>query len=218
MWGPLLVAAFAAAFDPIRLAVVFLVISRPRPVRNLIAYTVGCLAACSYMLVLPLMVLNFADAGRFDGTGMSHTRVWVGVGALVMAAALLAVRFRPATFAAVLISVGERAPRFWDRGGLWTSAGVGAAIGGPPWDAVVLLFAMILVTGATVGTQVVAAVALVAVMLAVVEVILVAHLVNPGRAQAGLRRASEWITGHRRQCLAGISALAGVTLIAGGLA
>lgn len=218
MWGPLLVAASAAAFDPIRLGVVFLVISRPQPVRNLIAYTLGCLAACSYMLVLPLMVLNFADVGRFAGTGMNHARVWVGVGALVIAAALLTVRFRTPTFGAVLIGVGERARRFWDRGDVWTSAGVGVAIGGPPWDAVVLLFAMILVTGATVGAQIVAAVALVAVMLAVVEVILVAHVINPAKAQTALRQMSEWITGHRRQCLAGIAALAGVTLIAGGLA
>ncbi|OBG19153.1 hypothetical protein A5765_02615 [Mycolicibacterium celeriflavum] len=195
----------------------FLVISRPRPVRNLIAYTMGCLAACSYMLVLPLIALNAANITEFDGTVMQRARVWAGVGALVMAAVLLAVRFRPRQFGAVLISVVERAPRFWNRGGARASAAVGVAIGGPPWDAVVLLFAMIVITGATIGTQIVAAVALVAVMLAVVEIILVAHVINPAKAQTALRQTSEWITGHRRQCLAGLSALAGMTLIAGGL-
>lgn len=217
MWGPMLLAAFLAAFDPIRLAVVLLMISRPRPVGNLIAYTLGCLTACSYMLVLPLIALNSANIAPFDGSGLARARVWVGVGALVMAAVLLVARFRTPRFGSVLQGVGERARSFWDRGGLWTSAAIGVAIGGPPWDAVLLLFAMILVTGATIGTQLVAAVSLVAVMLAIVEVILVAHLINADKAQVALLRASEWITGNRQKCLAGVSALAGVTLIAGGL-
>lgn len=215
MWGAILLAALIAAFDPIRLAVVYLVISRPDPIRNLIAYMAGCVAACSYMLVLPLILLNKADIAQFDGSNVGPVRIWLGVGALVLAAVLVLVRFRTPRFGSVLQTVGRRARKLWHRGGVWTSAAVGVAQGGPPWDALALLFAMIVITDATVTMQIVSAITLAVVMLAVVEVILIAHLVNREKAQVTLEKVCEWVTGHRRQFLAAVSAMAGVYLLAG---
>lgn len=217
MWGAVLLAAVVAAFDPIRLAVVYLVISRPDPIRNLIAYMAGCVVACSYMLVLPLILLNEADIARFDGSSMGRVRIWLGVGALMLAAVLMLVRFRAPRprFGSVLQTVRKRARKLWDRGGWWTSAAVGVAQGGPPWDALALLFAMIAITDATVTMQIASAATLVVVMLAVVEAILIAHLINREKAQVALEKVCEWVTGHRREFLAAISALAGLFLLAG---
>jgi hypothetical protein len=41
MWGSVLVLALLAALNPVRLGLALLVISRPRPVQNLLAYWVG---------------------------------------------------------------------------------------------------------------------------------------------------------------------------------
>ena len=44
MWGAVLFFAFNAAQDPVRIATVLLLISRPRPMRNLFAYWLGLMA------------------------------------------------------------------------------------------------------------------------------------------------------------------------------
>jgi Sap, sulfolipid-1-addressing protein len=41
VWGSVLVLALLAAVDPVRLGLTLLLISRPRPVQNLLAYGVG---------------------------------------------------------------------------------------------------------------------------------------------------------------------------------
>ncbi|MGA7050361.1 MAG: GAP family protein, partial [Mycobacterium sp.] len=38
MWSPVLVLAFMLAIDPLRLGLILLVISRPRPLQSLLAY------------------------------------------------------------------------------------------------------------------------------------------------------------------------------------
>ena len=48
MWGSVLGLALIAALHPFRLAIILLMVSRPRPVQNLLAYWVGSLAVgCS---------------------------------------------------------------------------------------------------------------------------------------------------------------------------
>ncbi|MEB4212025.1 GAP family protein [Mycobacterium sp. 94-17] len=226
------ILAFLAAFDPVRLGVVLLLISRPRPVQNLLAYAVGSLTACSYMLVLPLAVLNTTPIGVQTHANASctfrHVQIGAGVAALVLAALTTmrplvrsnAVAARPTS----LNTQGEppsrqlfrRARSVWESGALWVALVIGIAIGGPPWDAVAFLLASIAMSGAAIGAQVVAGIALVVGMLAVVEIALIGHLVNPDKAQGMLRRLRDWASTHRRHALAAISGLAGVSLIANG--
>lgn len=98
MWSSVLAAGLVAglgtAFDPIRLGITLLVISRPRPVQNLIAYGVGNLIACIFTVVIPLTVLHntpaiksFADDLATSSTLM-HIQLGIGVLALSLAALL----------------------------------------------------------------------------------------------------------------------------------
>ncbi|MDA3659967.1 GAP family protein [Mycobacterium xenopi] len=82
-------------FDPMRLGITLLVISRPRPVQNLLAYGVGNLIACMFTVVVPLAVLHntrvlksFADRFATSST-VRHIQLGIGVLALSIAAVLV---------------------------------------------------------------------------------------------------------------------------------
>ncbi|KUI06091.1 GAP family protein [Mycobacterium sp. IS-3022] len=62
MWSSLLGLAFLVAINPVLLAVILLMISRPRPVRNLLAYWVGGMIVYLCSLLIPLMVLHLIPA------------------------------------------------------------------------------------------------------------------------------------------------------------
>ena len=65
MWSSVLVLALVTAADPLRLFATFLVVSRPRPVPNLLAYLVGCLMINVFILrLIPLIVLHFTPMFR----------------------------------------------------------------------------------------------------------------------------------------------------------
>jgi len=59
VWSSVLVLALLAALNPLRLGLAFLVISRPRPAQNLLAFWVGCLIVSLSYLLVPLMALHF---------------------------------------------------------------------------------------------------------------------------------------------------------------
>ncbi|WP_326545278.1 GAP family protein [Mycolicibacterium sp. ND9-15] len=102
MWGSLLALALLAGLNPVRLGIALLVISRPRPMQNLLIYWIGCLTVGVLFLLVPLMVLHntpalasFAKDLGTPATDVNSTvrlvQVWVGVLALIIAA-VMAVR------------------------------------------------------------------------------------------------------------------------------
>ncbi|MGD1242103.1 GAP family protein [Mycobacterium seoulense] len=101
MWGSVLGLGILAALNPVRLGLALLMISRPRPGPNLLAYWVGGLTVCVPELLAPLMLLNFTPAfGSFRhgsaGPAASSTlpHIQIGLGVLGLSiAALMAVRF-----------------------------------------------------------------------------------------------------------------------------
>jgi Sap, sulfolipid-1-addressing protein len=103
VWSSVLVLALLAALNPVRLGLALLVISRPRPMQNLLAYWVGCLTVSLLYMLVPLMVLHFTplfgsfahDVGT-PGTAASSTvrHIQIGMGVLVLSiGALMTVRF-----------------------------------------------------------------------------------------------------------------------------
>jgi hypothetical protein len=62
MWSSVLVLALVTVPDPPRLIATFLVLSRPRPGKNLLAYYVGCLILNVFILLVPLTVVHFTPA------------------------------------------------------------------------------------------------------------------------------------------------------------
>jgi Sap, sulfolipid-1-addressing protein len=103
MWGSVLVLALLMGLHPLRLGLILLVISRPRPMQNLLAYWVGGLVVSVTYMLVPLMVLHFtpwftsfAHDLATPATGASSTvrHIQIGIGVLVLSiAALMTVRF-----------------------------------------------------------------------------------------------------------------------------
>lgn len=90
VWGSVLGLAFLLALNPVRLGIILLMISRPRPVPNLLVYWIGCVIACIPGVVLPLMLLHVSPllkAGATSPTGR-HIQLGMGVFALVLAGVL----------------------------------------------------------------------------------------------------------------------------------
>ena len=105
MWGAVMMTTFLAAVDFIRLGVIVLVISRPRPIFNLLAYWVGCLVASVPGILVPLLVLYYVPVfrpytqalattvtGALSSTTGRHVQLAMGALALVVAA-LMTVRY-----------------------------------------------------------------------------------------------------------------------------
>jgi hypothetical protein len=103
VWSPALVLALALALDPLRLGLILLMITSPRPSQSLLAYWVGAMTVSVPYMLVPLLVLHviptfrsFAQhisAATFTSPTVRHTQLGIGVLALLIAA-LMAIRFR----------------------------------------------------------------------------------------------------------------------------
>lgn len=90
--------ALLAGLNPVRLGLILLVISRPRPVQNLLAFWVGALSVGVLNLVVPLTLLHATpmlrslaeNLGKRSTAG--HMQIGMGVLALSIAAVMI-VRF-----------------------------------------------------------------------------------------------------------------------------
>jgi hypothetical protein len=102
MWSSVMVLALPITLDPVRLGVNLLLVSRPRPAHNLLAYWVGCVSASFLLLLVPLFVLHFTPlfsgfvhdlANPATTTSSTVRHVEILLGALILAiAAVMAVR------------------------------------------------------------------------------------------------------------------------------
>ncbi|WKG06372.1 GAP family protein [Mycolicibacterium sp. HK-90] len=96
MWGSLLGMAILMAFNPALLALILLVISRPRPVQNLLVCWIGALITNIPALLVPVMLLHRAPMFSPDAPAASDAtrHIQLGLGVLVLVVAgLIAVRF-----------------------------------------------------------------------------------------------------------------------------
>src|ERR1700679_4088919 len=101
MWGSVLGLSLLAALNPMRLGLALLMISRPRPGPNLLAYWAGGLTVCVPELLIPLVVLHFTPMFKVDRheppTATTHStlgHIQIGIGVIGLSiAAVIAVRF-----------------------------------------------------------------------------------------------------------------------------
>jgi hypothetical protein len=106
MLGSLLVLGLLFTVHPLRLAVILLLISRPRPMQNLLSYCAAVVMVSLFTLLVPIMVLHFTPSlASFtkdftDPAANPITRYFtIGLGLFALSlAALMAVGFaaRPA--------------------------------------------------------------------------------------------------------------------------
>ena len=101
-----------------------------------------------------------------------------------------------------------RAYNAWENGSAWVALVFGMIpLPGPPL--ILFVATTVVASGASIGTQVLAAIAFVVVMLAVVEIALVSCLVAPAKTEAVLRPVHDWVLAHRWEVLIAILAVAG---------
>ncbi|WP_123024476.1 GAP family protein [Mycolicibacterium stellerae] len=239
MWGAVLVMALAAMADPLRIGITVLVISRPRPVLQLLAFWIGGVAmgfgvGLGVLFLLRDLALDFMN--DLESTTATSTvgviQITIGVLALLLAA-MIAMRFptrrrarvtipdveaqapamEPSTPSA-LSRLSTRAGDAMQGGSLWVAFVAGA------WLATPLQFiaalAAILASGASAGTQVVALVAYHVVALASAEIPLLSQLVAPDKTQAVILRVHDWVLPRRRHLIAVIIAVVAIFLVVNG--
>ncbi len=270
MLGPLVVLALLTTINPVRLGIILLVLSRPRPMQNLFAYWIGALTTGITTLLVPLIALHitplsasFAESFAHPSANPAAQRTAIGIGViLLVVAALTAARSlagnsaaqptldrsgaagssaaqpaggrpgpeAPQVITRLLNPVGDvgtvgRSPirrllrsarTAWQNGSPWISFTIGIVVL-PPLDGVVLALAIIVSSGAALGTQVAVAIAYIIGVLIIEEIILVANTVAPAKVQAALRRLHDWARAHHRKFVAAILAVAGLSLLLRGL-
>jgi hypothetical protein len=256
-----LVVTFLSALNPLRLALTLLVVSRPRPMQNVLAFWAGCMTGAIPAVLIPLTLLHVTPMSRYVAHGetasstVRHVQIGSGVLALSIAA-LMTVRLlmrrrqqaqlptprgttstlvldtntptaisrllgraqdAPTEGASAFRRLLHRAHNAWENGHVWVAYVIGMVFAGPQPDVSLFVVAIIVSSGAAIGTQVIAATAFVVGTFAIVEIILVGHLVTPAKTQAVLGPLHDWALAHRRQILVGIFAVIGVTMVARGM-
>jgi hypothetical protein len=240
MWGTVFMVALFTAPNPVHLGIAVVLLSRPRPLLNLLAFWLGGMVVGFAGLggltllrdSLPTVAQNVVSTVT-GFTGGGHARIIIGVLALLIAA-LTAVGFSVRQRARVPIRSGDTwalppgLPTAFSRlsacthhamegGRPWIGFVAGLAFAIPPVEYLVAL-TVILASGAAIGAQLSAALMFTMVVLAVVEVPLISYLVTPAKTRAVTLQLHNWVRARRRQTLAVIVAVAGVLLVATGMA
>jgi hypothetical protein len=232
MWATVLVLGLVAMADPVRNGWAILLLSLRRPMRNLLAFWVGGIAAAIVVGLCVLFVLRDFTLGvmqhvAFTAASASseHIRIIIGVLALLIATALFGYRRGPLPTSgdppalvrrlrtpAAFSRLSTRAQDAVERGHLWVAfiAGLGSAT---PWEYLVALTA-ILASGAGAGARVGAVVVFSVMAFAVAEIPLIGYLAASARTEAVMLHVHNWVRAHRRRVLAVIVGAAGVFLLA----
>lgn len=237
--------ALLVSLHPVLIGIIVLLVSRPRPMQNLLVYWVGSLAVNIPSLLIPLIVLHSTPALRSIShdlatptSALSSTirHIEIGLGVFFLSlTAVMAVRFwarsrvgvpTPAGATATTVQDPDmptgirrllgRAQNAWDSGALWVAFVIGL-VGLPPPLMVLFVDSIIVASGAPIGMQISAAVLFVVGMFAVVEITLVSYLVKPAKTRAILQRLHDWALAHRRHVLIAIFAVAGFWQLAHGM-
>ena len=121
VWSPVLVLALMLALDPLRLGLLLLLITRPRPVHSLLVYWVGAMTVSVPYMLVPLIVLHVTPGFRsfaqhaclprsiFGSPTARHIQIGMGVVALLIAA-LMAIRLRASQRAYVATPANTASP------------------------------------------------------------------------------------------------------------
>jgi Sap, sulfolipid-1-addressing protein len=238
MCSAVIVLSLLAAIDPVRIGITALLISRPRPMRNLLAFWLGgmaagigaALAVLLFLRDVTLPVMRLVLSATSNPI-TAYLQVAIGVVA-VSFATLLVARFWARQRSPVRVAAGEssvlllepntqpasgRPPiRHWLEGGSWVVAFVaGVALATPPVEYIAAILAIV-ASEPGAPAQVGAALMFTVVAFTFVEVPLVTYLTAPTQTLAVVRRMNDWIS-ERRQAIPGmvVGAIGFLLLVSG---
>lgn len=227
MWITILVMAAAVSLEPFRIGMTVLMLNRPRPILQLLAFLCGGLAMG---MTVGLVVLFVFRPGRLGSVHFTLPRIQIVIGLLaLLVAAVLATKV---SMGRLLGPPGPVEPvgddtKFWrlptqarrllNGRSLWTAGAAGLGIALPSVDYLAVL-AVIVASGATAVTQVAALLIFSVVAFALVEIPLACYVVAPGRTRASMAALHDWISTRRRRDVAGLLAGVGCVLLVVGVA
>ncbi|ORV45998.1 hypothetical protein AWC02_11735 [Mycolicibacter engbaekii] len=221
MWIALLVMAAATSIEPVRIGLTLLMLNRPRPVLQLMAFLCGGFVMGTTGGLLVLFVL---PPSVTESSGLTLPRVQIVIGALaLLTAAVLLARVwagRPretgaARSDAAPAGLSARAQRLLKGRSLWVAGAAGLSIALPSVDYLAAL-AIIVASGAATGTKVAALLTFNVLAFALVELPLLAYLVAPDATREFMAALHRW--GRQRrpaQVAALLAAVGGVLCTAG---
>lgn len=220
MWVPLLVMAVAVSLEPFRIGMTVLMINRPRPGLQLLAFLAGGFAMGTAVGMIVLFVLRPA----LDSTHFTLPRVQIVVGAvLLINAALVATgvvgrrRDEAGPVIRAFAPFAARARQLLDGRSLWTAGVAGLGIALPSVDYLAAL-ALIVASGTAAATQFGALMLFNVVAFALVEIPLLSYLVAPQRTRATLAALYDRVRSQGRRGVAVLLALVGCVLLGVGFA
>jgi hypothetical protein len=243
MWGLVLLMALSAAQDPIRIGVMALLIARPRPMHNLLAYWLGLMATGFGAALAALFVLHdfLLPIGRF-ASSVAASPVFppaqIVLGALTLStAALLTVRSSVRQPAHAAMPGGDSSPLVLQPktptvfSPLWWSSLLQGVLEGQSlrtafvaglcsstqvieWGAAMIA---ILASGAGAGKQFAASLVFILVAYAITEIPLVGCLVAPTKTQAVVMLLHDWLRAHRRSIFIFMLCLVGTITVMNGV-
>ena len=209
MWITVIAMSIAVSLEPFRIGMTVLMLSRPRPVLQLLAFLAGgFLMGLSVGLVV-LFLLRSAVMGSTRFT-LPNVQIVIGVLALA-AAALLLTGVLPAP------KLSTRTLRFVHGPSLWFAAVAGLGIALPSVDYLAAL-ALIAASGAAPATQVGVLLMFNAIAFTLVEIPLLAYLVMPARTKQLMATLNDWIRSRRRREVGALLAGVGAVLVVAGVA
>jgi hypothetical protein len=214
MWITILVMAVAVSLEPFRVGMTVLMLNRPRPMLQLLAFLCGGFAMGMSVGLVVLFILRHR---LLWSTYFTLPRVQIVIGALALLIAA-AVAMRPAVSRAPgAEKLLARAQRLMTGRSLWVAAVAGLGIALPSVDYLAAL-AVILASGAAAMTQVGALLAFNAMAFAIVEIPLLAYLLAPEATRTSMAALHDWIRSRRRVEVATLLAAVGCVLLVIGVA
>jgi Sap, sulfolipid-1-addressing protein len=215
----LLVMALAVSVEPFRIGMTVLMLNRPRPMLQLLAFLCGGFTMGITVGLVVLFVFRRRLLGSTYFT-LPKVQILIGVLALVVAAVLAARAFTGASTGRFDPSPGylaTRAQRLLNGRSLWIAGIAGLGIALPSVDYVAAL-AVILASGAAAMTQVGALLMFNVVAFALVEIPLLAYLLAPQATRASMAALHDWIRSRRSVEVATLLATVGCFLLVVGVA
>ena len=227
MWATVVVMAFAVIFEPIRIGLAVLMLNRPRPLLQLLAFlcggfTMGMGAGLTVLFVLRSTPLT---SGRFS---LPSIQITVGIIALTIAA-VLACNIRafkrprrpkpaqaPDGAPRRLDHITARMRRTLKGESLWIAwvTGLGTAL---PSANFMGAIAVILASGETPVAQAQALLLFNIVAFTLVEIPLISYIAAPKKTQALLASLHAWLQSRQRRDMALVVAAGGCVLLGMGL-
>ena len=209
MWITILVMAVAVSLEPFRIGMTVLMLNRPQPTLQLLAFLCGGFVMGTSVGVAVLFVLRpvLSNATHFT---LPNVQIVIGALALVIAALV-------ASGALSGPKLPMHARRLANGRSLWVAGVAGLGLALPSVDYLAAL-ALIVASGAAAATQVGALLLFNVVGLAFVEIPLLAYLLAPDRTRTTLSALHDWLRARRRGEVSAVLAAVGVVLLVVGIA